>query len=486
MPIPSLRKSKAGNKKTSKKRPAKRKNKTPLGIGGVEPEFDEGSRRGIAVSPKNPPKATQKKTTKKKTTKKKTVKKSGRKKVPTKKSNLTPIQAWMEKANKNAKYRGSAQIRMASDVKNPYNLRRPTGKLGLDIALGGGLHAGGVVEVQGPQSVGKTLFYWESIAQLQQIYGDSLNVIVAATELRPDKDQARLAGCCIAYSDHEIDELNANRVFRGLPPFTKEDRDDLRKQIGNIVIVMAATAEKLFDVLLDALEENIFQMIVIDSMGALLPKAKDDVDSLQEKTYGGASVPVTDFMNKVYPLLIMDRGDGTMTETTILAINQARARIGGSKYEKTTKEAMGAYAWKHGQLVNILLEKGAKVREYEKGPAVGHSVRWELVKGKAGTHDGKKGSWDYYHFPKMQPVFWRDIETTWWGGVAYYNEHVEAAKDLGVLEGTGWLSFTRPSGEIVKAQGMDNFAQLLAEDQDLFEEVKTACFKKAGVFTRIT
>lgn len=431
--------------------------------------------------PISPPK----KTTDKKTIKKPKVsdtKKPG-KKLP-QKSELKPIEAWVERMNKSAKFRGSAQIRMASEIKNPYALRRPTGKLGLDIALGGGLHAGGVVEIQGAQSVGKTLFYWEVVSQLQQIYGDNLNVLVAATELRPDKDQARMAGCCIAYSEHEIKELDLTRVRQGLPPFTEEELTDLRKQIGNIIVAMASTAEKLFDVLLDALEENIFHLIVIDSMGALLPKSKDDTDSLAEKTYGGASVPVTDFMNKVYPLLIMDRGDGSMTETTILAINQARARIGGSRFERSTKEAMGAYAWKHGQLVNILLEKGAKVRADKDGPAVGHTVRWELLKGKAGTHDGKKGSYDYYHFPKMQPVFWKDIEDHWYGGVAYYNEHVETAKELGVIEGATWLSYVRKSGDEIKAQGMDAFAQLLAEDPELCDELKEACFKKAGVFVR--
>jgi len=420
----------------------------------------------------------------KKTKTKKESKNGALSKNAAKVAKLKPINAWVERMNKSAKYRGSAQIRMASDVKNPYGLRRPTGKLALDIALGGGLHAGGVVQIEGAQSVGKTFFCWECVAQLQRIYGDNMNVLVAATELRPDKSHARLAGVCIAYSQQEIDEMDFARTAKGLPAFTKEDREDLQLQIGNIIIAMAATAEKLFDIILEALEENIFQLIIIDSMGALLPKSKDDTESLSEKTYGGASVPVTDFMNKVYPLLIMDRGDTTMTETTILAINQARARIGGRSYERSTKEAMGAYAWKHGQLVNILLERGGKVREEREGPAIGYTVRWEILKGKAGTHDGKRGQYDYFHFPKMEPVFWRDVESTWYGGVAYFNEHAETAIELGVIEGTGWYTFKRADGTEVKAQGIDNFAQLMAEDSTLTEEIKDACYKKAGVFVR--
>ena len=424
-------------------------------------------------------------------TKKKTAKKIRGKKAATKKAaakkpakELDDVEAWVARMQKSSKHKGTTQVRMASETKNPYGLRRPTGKLGLDIGLGGGLHAGGVIEVQGPESVGKTLFYWDAIGQLQQVYGKDTKVLVAATELRPDKDQARMAGCCIAYSNEEIDDLEGNRVLHNHPKFTAEERKDLKKQIGKIVIVMAATAETLFDAIFDAMKENIFQMVVIDSMGALLPKAKDNTDSFQEKTYGGASVPVTDFMNKLYPLFIMDRGDGSMAETTLLAINQARARIGATKYERNTKEAMGAYAWKHGQLVNILLTRGAKIRETKKGPAVGYTVNWELVKGKMGTHDGKKGTYDYYHLPKMQPVFWKDVEETWFGGVAYYNEHVETAQELGVVEGVSWPAFTKSNGEVLKAQGVDNLAQLFAEDPEAFEELRDACFEKAGVSVR--
>ena len=424
--------------------------------------------------------APRKKTTAKKTAAKKTSKKKSTKAT----KEMTSVEAWVEKMQKSSRYRGTAQVRMASKTKNPYGLRRPTGKLALDIALGGGLHAGGVIQVQGPESVGKTQFTWEVIAHLQMIYGKETKVLIGATELRPDKDQARLAGCCIAYSDDEIADMEKNRKLRGLPAFTPEEKKDLRKQIGEIVIVMGATAEKLLDALLDALEENIFHLLIIDSLGALLPKAKDDTDSLTEKTYGGASVPITDFMNKLYPILIMDRPDGSMTETTVLAVNQARARIDRKKFERATKEAMGAYAWKHGQLVDILLSRGAAIRAADKGPKVGYTVNWELIKGKQGTHDGHRGAYDFYHFERMQPVFWFDVEENWRGGVDYFREYAETAKALGVVEGATWMSFTTGSGDVIKAQGIDAFAQLLAEDPAVCEELKACCFAKAGVITR--
>ena len=426
-------------------------------------------------------KSTAKKETTEAAAPKKRIAKKGRIPKAKKEEKLTPIQRWRTKMGKSSKFK-DCQVQMASEVKNPYGLRRPTGKLALDIALGGGYHAGGVIEIQGAQSVGKTREYWETIGELQEIYGAEMNVLIAATELRPDKDQARLSGCCIAYSEQEIVALEMARVMRGLPRFTEEELADLRLQVGEIEVAMAPTAEKLFDILLDAIEENIFQLVVIDSLGALLPKAKDDTDTLSEKTYGGASVPVTDFMNKLYPILNMDRADGEMQKTTILAINQARARIGGSKWERPTKEAMGAYAWKHGQLVSVLLTRGAKVRESRDGPVCGFTVNWEIIKGKAGTHDGKKGSYDFHYYTKLSPVFWSDVRENWHGGVPRYNEHAETAKSLGVIEGTTWLSYERVNGEIVKAQGMDNFAQLLAEDSELCEEIKNECLKRSNIF----
>src|SRR6185295_6544239 len=59
------------------------------------------------------------------------------------------VNQWFEGVNKDRKYAGKAQILMASQVRTPYYLRRPSGILSLDVATGGGLHAGGIAEVQG-------------------------------------------------------------------------------------------------------------------------------------------------------------------------------------------------------------------------------------------------------------------------------------------------------------------------------------------------
>jgi len=415
--------------------------------------------------------ATKKTTTKKKTTVKK----------KTSAPALTGIDKWVADINKNRQFQGSAQVRMANQVRTPYLLRRPTGILGLDIGLGGGWHAGGAVEIRGEQSVGKTLLAYRSAGELQKLYGDDAAIMIWGTEIRMDKSFARMAGFAVAYSSEEIEEFNRFRHRKKQDPFTREEVIDLEFQVGNIVDVAADTADTGFEILLKALEFGGFQMIIIESLGALLTKMVD-AGNVGDKHYGGPAGVVTNFQNKVNPLYMMDRPDGTMLETTLLGINQARANIGGGIYEPKTKGALGAWAWKHALLASVELERGGQIREHEKGPVVGRTVRWKTVKGKAGTHDGKKGSYDFYHLPKLEPVFWTDVQEKWLGGIDTYNEMVEVAKDYGLLGVAGsWISW---GGQ--KWQGMNNFAQFLAENEEAAADLKEECIEKSRILVRYT
>lgn len=420
----------------------------------------------------------------KKETPKKTVRKTT--KVPKKaeaavapKAGGSAVAEWFERINKDKKFQGKAQIRMASNVKTPYHLRRPTGVLGLDIALGGGFPAGGIVEVAGAESVGKTWLAYVTAGQLQKIYGEDTSIFILSVEIRPDKSFARMAEFCIAYSDDEIVEYDMLRQAQGFAPFTEEDVTDLKKQIGNIVVVSADNAQTGLDVLVDALESGIFQLAILESLGALLTP-EVEAGSVGDSHYAGPSKLITQFQNKVYPLYMMDRPDGSMLETTILGINQARANIGGGKYDPDTKPALGAYAWKHGQLVAVELDRGATIREDPSLPPTGRTVKWKLAKGKVGTHDGLRGDYDYHHLPKIEPVFWRDVETTWFGGIAVFDEMVQVAKKLEIATvGGSWVTW----GER-RFNGMSKFAQAIAEDAELAAALKAECLKKANILVR--
>jgi RecA/RadA recombinase len=394
--------------------------------------------------------------------------------------------AWLEKVNKDRRFQGKAQIRMASQVKTPYNLRRPSGILSLDIALGGGLHAGGVVELQGIKSAGKTFLAYTFAAKVQEIYKEKTNILIYAVEIRTDKDFARMAGLKIAYSEEEIEETDMMRIASGQKALTEDDKEDLRTQVGNIIIVVADTAESGLSVVEDALRKfGGFQLVIIESLGAFLTKEGEEHD-IGDKLFGGSTIAMTSFMNKIYPLFMMDRDDGSMLETTVLGINQARAKIGATRFERAERAAMGAHAWQHAQLVNVLLERGAKLRDGEKGPVVGRSVNFTLEKGKAGTHDGKSGSYNYYYLPKMSPVFVRDLEKSWYGGIDAFTDLAETVKGMGMLQLKGsWCSYKLGKQEY-RAQSIEKFAQQLSETPALAEHLRSEAFKQSGILVRNT
>lgn len=412
------------------------------------------------------------------------------------KGKATSVDAWVEKINKSQKFKGKAQVTMASELSTPYYLRRSTGLLGLDIAMGGGWHAGGCMQVYGGESVGKTYLVFQTAGEIQRNYGDKAAILIVSTEIRPDKSFARKAGFRIAYSEDEIEHYEKIRAARGQPRFTKEEIEDLTYQPGKVVIVTGETGEKSLDVAYEALEAGLFQLVIIESLGALLPSDVQAGD-VGDRAYGGSSVMLTTFMNKVYPLFIMDRitetGTGkskvverSMLETTVIGINQARAIIGGSPKGPKERAAAGAYAWKHAQLVSLELNKSSAIKGEDKGPIIGRSVRWLIAKGKVGTHDGKSGYYDFYHVPATDPVFWSDVElngSTW--GVDRISEMVDTAAKLGVVDQNGtWLTWEHEGEVLAKAQGPGNMAELLVDSDELQALLREECLIKAGLQVR--
>jgi RecA/RadA recombinase len=422
-----------------------------------------------------------KKTAKKKATAKKEVKVARKTKAKKKEEDLSPAEAFIRKVSSNAHYRGKAQIKMASEARTTYLLRRPTGILGLDIALGGGFHAGGAVEVHGAESAGKTTLVFRAAGEVQRNYGEDTNILIYCTEINPDKGLARLNGFVIPYSEEEIAEYALIRELSGEPAFTEEELADLRFGIGNVLIHAAATADIGLDLVLDALDSGIFQLVIIESLGAFLTKDADD-GYTGDRHYAGASQVVTTFQNQAYPKFIMDRLDGSKLETTIVGINQARANIGGGNKAPSTKAAMNAFAWKHGQLASVQLERGKGIRENEKSPITGREIRWRLTKGKAGTHDGKNGKYDFYFPEKRDPVFWRDVQEEWLGGIDTWSEAADTAKALGLLDISGsWIKWRG-----IKGQGAEQFAEKLAADPEHQKLIWADCMRVARVSARYT
>jgi hypothetical protein len=276
-------------------------------------------------------------------------------------------------------------------------------------------------------------------------------------------------------------------VSKGWPEFTPEEVEDLRMQTGKFYLIRGGTGDEMLTSVLSFLENvgNECQLIILESLGALLTPDQDEKD-VGDRVYGGSAGIVTTFVAKLNPLLIMPRSDGSQAETTLLAINQARANIDGGARGPKTKPASGAWAFKHAQLASIELRRGDTLwADGNHTRQLGKEVRWSLTKGKAGCHDGLKGQYNYYHVPRGQPVFWKDYlayGSTW--GVDTITDLVETARSVGAISASGaWLRW-QVGEEVVKGQGAAQFAQVLVDYPHLVPVLKEDCLRAAKVMAR--
>jgi hypothetical protein len=320
---------------------------------------------------------------------------------------------------------------------------------------------------------------------LQRNYGNRARILIVPTEIRTDKTFARKAGFCVAYSKGEIAEFNQRRVERGMPPFTAEEIADLQMEIGAIAYDVGSTGDKQLDAVVKGLEMGCFDLIIFESLGAILTPDQEAGDTA-DRVYGGSAGILTNFVNKVYPYFMMNRPDGSMLETTLLCINQARAEIGGSPRGPKHHAAAGAYAIKHALLASIELNKSSPIKGSENGPVIGREVRWEITKGKAGTHDGKKGVYNYYHVPDDNPVFWSKVQSdglSW--GIDVLTDLVEESSRLGVIDVAGsWLTWQEDGQIVARCQGSQKMVETLAADPELEQKLLQRCLFIANLPVR--
>jgi RecA/RadA recombinase len=386
----------------------------------------------------------------------------------------------------NSRYRGKVQVSFASDFASPYHIRRPTGVLGLDLALGGGFAAGGPAQVFGPGSAGKTHLVFRTAGEIQKNYGDDAVVGIACSEIRLDKGFARRSGFCVAYEDSEIEAYDAIRIANGNPPYTDEEKADLRRQVGQVIVLTGINGAELLDSTIDFLQyfKSRAQLLIVESLGALLTPEQEDKD-VGEKTYGGSAGIITRWQNKSYPQFMLDQDDGRPLETTIMGINQVRANMSGGPHGPQTRAAAGAWSWIHAQLANVELKVGEPLwADSAHTSKTGHVVKWDIKKGKAGTHDGIRGEYLWHHMPQYNPVLWSEVEATKTEyGIDVVRDIVETARRMNVVRlGGAYLTF-EDEVKPLRIQGDRNtpatekLAQMLANDLELEQRVRVACLK---------
>lgn len=280
----------------------------------------------------------------------------------------------------------------------------PTGSLSLDAALGvGGYPKGRIIEIFGPESSGKTTLALHAIAEAQK------------------------AGGLAAFIDaeHALDRFYAAKL--GV------NTDDL-------LISQPDNGEQALEIADQLIRSSAIDIIVIDSVAALTPKAEIEGDmgdnkvGLQARLMSQALRKLTSSISK--------------TNTTCIFINQLREKIGimfGNPETTTGGNALKFYA-----SVRLDIRRVTTLKDGD--TPIGNQVRVKIVKNK------------------VAPPFRKaEFEITFGEGISRAGEIVDLGVELGILKKSGsWFSY----GETRLGQGRDAVKKLIKDNPELSEEIE--------------
>jgi len=288
-----------------------------------------------------------------------------------------------------------------------------TGSLSLDLALGGaGIPRGRVAELFGPESSGKTTLALHIIANAQRNGG------VAA----------------FIDAEHALDTTWAKR---------------LGVDVSGLLVSQPDTGEQALDIVEMLISSNSVDIIVVDSVAALTPKAEiegemgDSHMGLHARLMSQAMRKLTSIINK--------------SKTSLVFINQIRMKIGVmfGNPETTT----GGRALKFYSSVRIDLRRITTIKDAS--GAVGSRVRARVVKNK------------------IAPPF-RDTEfdIMFDSGISYEGDLLDLAIGCEVVEKSGaWLNY----GDVRLGQGRENAKKYMIENKDLCTEIKNKVLAAKGL-----
>lgn len=279
-----------------------------------------------------------------------------------------------------------------------------TGSIGLDAALGiGGLPRGRVIEIYGPEASGKTTLAIHAIAEAQKNGG------IAA----------------IIDAEHTFDRNYAEK---------------LGVDVENLLISQPDNGEQALEITDNLIRSGALDIIVIDSVAALTPKAEiegemgDSKMGLQARLMSQALRKLTANISK--------------TNTSCVFINQLREKIGvmfGNPETTTGGNALKFYA-----SVRLDIRKTNQIKEGEE--IIGNRTRVKIVKNK------------------LAPPFKKaDFDILYGEGISQLGEIVDLGTDFNIIKKSGsWFSY----GDTKIGQGRDAVKQILKDNPELYEELK--------------
>lgn len=287
---------------------------------------------------------------------------------------------------------GKTALRRASEVPDVFRLRRPTGIPSLDLELHGGFPAGGISQIIGEDGIGKTDLCWRCLRQQQIIQGPRYRGAMICVEMQPDFSQARFAGLKIPYTEEEVYWLHQDYPEDLVKTLIEDQQAE-----GDTLFPVGKTAEEALDIAASILESGLFQLIVVDSIGAIQPSNMTDRELGDGAVVATKANVITNFMGKVWSYYNQPLSTGGYNETSILVLNQYREKVEMGSAMGRDLRIGGGRALKHGKLTDLFLRRTAWIREGDNKLIVGKRVAAEILKGKAGIHEGAVATWDFRH-----------------------------------------------------------------------------------------
>ncbi len=315
---------------------------------------------------------------------------------------LKALQAAMDKIEKDF---GKGSIMKLGDDKVEEIEVIPTGSISLNAALGvGGYPRGRVIEIYGPESSGKTTLAIHAIAEAQKNGG------IAA----------------IIDAEHAFDRFYAQK---------------LGVDIDNLLIAQPDNGEQALDIAEQLIRSSAVDLVVVDSVAALTPKAEIEGDMGDNKV-GLQARLMSQALRKLTATI-------AKTNTTCIFINQLREKIGvmfGNPETTTGGNALKFYA-----SIRIDIRKsGAPIKDGDE--AIGNQVKVKIVKNK------------------VAPPFRKaEFDIMFGEGISKVGEIIDLGVEHGIIKKSGsWFSYE----DTKLAQGRDATKQLIQDNPELIEELE--------------